>query len=183
MKTRHKRPEARNQGSLGTHAKAASQSPRPSHRPLLRSRGARPTCLCGLALKSSPYGVGTTVVSAAKSHQSDSRRAHKPPPDGAGPAGTCWCSLSGDREWNEPTVRTPTNALIPQADRVVTPALRPWWLLAETDRLTCIGRAPQEGLRGAPDSAPCPLIAAGFCERAARVKGRAAPAERRRRCP
>jgi hypothetical protein len=36
---------------------------------------------------------------------------------------------------------------------------------------------------GMPESAPCPLIAAGFCERADRVKGRVAPASRRRRRP
>ena len=47
-------------------------------------------------------------------------------------------------------------------------------------RLTCIGGVSQEGFRGVPNSAPCPLIAAGFCERGgvgqgARSARRAAP--------
>ena len=36
---------------------------------------------------------------------------------------------------------------------------------------------------GMAESAPCPLIAAGFCERAGGSKGRVAPAQRRRRRP
>jgi hypothetical protein len=36
---------------------------------------------------------------------------------------------------------------------------------------------------GVAESAPCPLIAAGFCERAGGSQGRAAPAQRRRQAP
>ena len=91
-------------GALGIHAKAASQSPRPSPRPLLRSRGGRRPAYA-LALESARYGVGTTIVSAAKSHRSDSRstyetaRAALVQPEPAARAARPWPSVK------QPTVR------------------------------------------------------------------------------
>ena len=59
-----------------------------------------------LALESTPYGAVTTLVSPAKSHQSDSRSAHEPARAALVQPGPAAAAARPWRSVKQPTVRT-----------------------------------------------------------------------------